>query len=112
MKVVFVNKQNIDKRYRVKAYQSSVPTSVLPFTIYLAIDGSSQMQNNEYFKLSNWMFYPVEEKAFKLVRYELVTSHINVIVGEPTLLNLNNFENLTSILQSFRKRAKFDLYFY
>ena len=30
------------------------------------------MQNDEYFKLSNWMFYPVEEKACKLVRYELV----------------------------------------
>ena len=37
-------------------------------------------------------------------------SHINVIVGKPTLLNLNSFENLASILQSFRKRAKFDLY--
>ena len=72
VRVVFVNKQNIDKRYRVKAYQSSVPTSILPCTIYLAIDGSCQMQNDEYFKLSNWMFYPVEEKACKLVRYELV----------------------------------------
>ena len=56
MRVVFDYEQIIGKRYRVKANQSSVPTSVITSTIYLSIDESSQMQIDEYFKLSNWMF--------------------------------------------------------
>ena len=41
VRVVFDNKQIIGKRYRVKANQSSVPTSVIKSTIYLSIDESS-----------------------------------------------------------------------
>ena len=60
VRVVFNTEQVIGKRYRVKTNQSSVPTSAITSAIYLSIDESSQMQSDEYFKLSNWMFDPVD----------------------------------------------------
>ena len=47
VQTVFDNEQVVRKKYRVKADQSTVPSSVVSSSIYLSIDKTSDIQNNE-----------------------------------------------------------------
>ena len=113
MRVVLVNKQIIDKRYRVKANQLLVPTSVIISTIYLAIDKSSQTQIDEYFKLPNWMFDPVENKLtntildyferhnniFRITCYDLLAERMSVFINLPKSHDYSCFDFIDSLIQ-------------
>ena len=95
VRVVFDNKQTIGKRYRVKANQPSMLTSVITSTIYLPIDESSQIQSDEYFKPSNWMFDAVDDNLtnaiydsfehcndiFRLTRSDLLAERMSILIN-------------------------------
>ena len=61
VRVVFDNEQVIVKRYRVKANQQSVPTSVITSHAYLSIDVTNDIQYNNAYSPSHWMFQPADE---------------------------------------------------
>ena len=61
VRVVFDNEQVIGKRYRVKADQALVPASVVTSSAYLIIDDSNNMQFEDTYKPSDWMFKSVDE---------------------------------------------------
>ena len=61
VRVVFDNEQVIGKCYRVKANQSSVPSSVVTSMAYLLIDGSNKLQYQDTLKPSGWMFDDISE---------------------------------------------------
>ena len=65
--VVFDNEQVIRKLYRVKADQSSVPASVITSRAYLIIDDSNNMQFEDIYKPSDWMFKSVNESLTDLI---------------------------------------------
>ena len=61
VRVVFNNEQVIGKRYRVKANQSSVLSSIILSRAYISIDNTNHIQYNDDFKPANWMFKPIQE---------------------------------------------------
>jgi len=94
VRVVFDNEQVIGKRYRVKANQTSVPTSVTSSSVYLSIDKGNNIQTEEKFQPSNWMFDSLDETTmnalldsfgqhndtFRMTRNELLAERINVLM--------------------------------
>ena len=114
VRVVFNNEQVIGKRYRVKTNQSSVPTSVVTSAIYLSIDESSQMQIDEYFKLSNWMFDPVDNNLtnvilesferyndiFRLTPNYLLPERMSVLINSQEFYDDNCFDFIDSLIQN------------
>ena len=61
VRVVFDNEQVIGKHYRVKATQSSVPSSVVKSMTYLSIDESNKFQYQDTLKPSGRMFDDISE---------------------------------------------------
>ena len=61
VRTVFDNEQVVGKRYRVKADQSTIPSSGVSSSIYLCIDKTSNIQSNESLRPVHWMFQPVDE---------------------------------------------------
>ena len=60
VRVVFDNEQVIGKCYWVKADQASVPASLISNSAYLIMDDSCNMQFEDIYKPSNWMFKSVD----------------------------------------------------
>ena len=58
VRTVFDDEQVVGKRYCVKADQSTVPSSVVSSSIYLSINKTSDIQNNESLRPVHWMFQP------------------------------------------------------
>ena len=61
VRVVFDNEQVIGKCYWAKADQASVPGNVITSSVYLIIDCSNNMQLEDIYKPSDWMFKSVDE---------------------------------------------------
>jgi len=78
----------------VKANQTSVPTSVTSSSVYLSIDKGNNIQTEEKFQPSNWMFDSLDETTmnalldsfgqyndtFRMTRNELLAERINVLM--------------------------------
>ena len=67
VKVAFDNEQVIEKWSRVKANQSSVPSSVISSSAYISIDKTNDIQYNYDFKPANWMFKPIQETLLESI---------------------------------------------
>jgi len=89
VRVVFDNEQVIGKRYRVKANQTSVPTSVTSSSVYLSIDKGNNIQTEEKFQPSNWMFDSLDETTMNALldsfgqyndTFRILAERINVLM--------------------------------
>ena len=120
VRVVFDNEQVIGKRYRVKANQSNVPSSVISSSIYLSIDESSEIQNIENLKPSYWMFDDFDDAkiekliksfeshsgVFRQTRDVLIGERLNII-KEEWMNNTVNFDYIDKIIATNEKSEKF-----
>ena len=84
----------IGKRYRVKADQALVPASTITSSTYLIIDDSNNMQFEDTYKPSDWLFKSVDESLidsiidsfesnndiFRVTRNKLLKERISVIL--------------------------------
>ena len=96
VRTVFDNEQVVGKRYHVKADQSTIPSSVVSSSIYLSIDKTSDIQNNETLRPVHWMFQPVDEiwinksinsfdeknNTFRMTRNNLLKERMDILAGD------------------------------
>ena len=94
VRIVFDNEQVIGKRYLVKADEALVPASCITSSGHLMIDHSRNMQFEDIYKSSDWMFKSVNESLIdstidsfennndilRVTRNELLNKRINVIL--------------------------------
>ena len=96
VQTVFDNEQVVGKRYHVKADQSTVPSSIIPSSIYLSIDKTNDIQNNENLRLVHLMFQPVDDilinktinsfdeknNTFRMARNNLLKERMDILAGD------------------------------
>ena len=94
VRVVFENEQVIGNRYQVKADQALVTASIITSSTYLIIDDSNNMQFEDTYKPSDWMFKSVDESLidsiidsfesnndiFRVTHNKLLKERISVIL--------------------------------
>ena len=96
VRVVFDNEQVIGKRYRVKADQALVPASVITSSAYLIIDDSNNMQFEDTYKPSDWMFKSVDESLIDSIIHSFESNNDIFRVTRNELLK----ERISDILKS------------
>ena len=67
VRLVFDNEQVVGKRYRVKAGQSTVPMSAITSHLYMLMDENCNIQYEDKYKPSNWMFNDINEEIEQIV---------------------------------------------
>ena len=124
VRVVFDNEQVIEKRYRVKANQSSVLSSVIWSSAYISIDKTNYFQYNDDFKPANSMFKPIQETwlesifdsfeqyndLFQQTWNQLLSERLALIIGSQEINADNKMqEDIGRLVEEKKRAANFNM---